>query len=45
MDTATSYMRAQGECLEEHLLDVPKRVRDMVEYGVHHGAAIALTVV
>jgi hypothetical protein len=43
MVTATGYMRAQGERLEEHLLDVPKHISDAVEYGVRRGATIALT--
>jgi hypothetical protein len=32
---------ARGKRLEERLLDVPERVRDAVEYGVHRGAAVA----
>jgi hypothetical protein len=43
MDTATGYVHARGEHLEEHLLDVPERIKDAVEYGVHHGAVVALT--
>jgi hypothetical protein len=36
-------VHTRGERLEECLLDVPKHVRDVVEYGVHRGATIALT--
>jgi hypothetical protein len=42
IDTTAGYMRAWGECLEERLLDIPERVRDAVEYDIHHGAIIAL---
>jgi hypothetical protein len=42
-DATTSYVRARGEHLEECLLDVPEHFRDVVEYGVHRGAAVALT--
>jgi hypothetical protein len=42
MDTTTGYMHAWGECPDERLLDIPEHVRDVVEYGVHHGAIIAL---
>jgi hypothetical protein len=34
-------VHARGEHLEECLLDIPKHVRDTVEYGVHHRAAVA----
>jgi hypothetical protein len=37
-------MRAWGEHLKEHLLDIPERVRDTVEYDIHCGATIALVV-
>jgi hypothetical protein len=42
VDTTADYMRVRGKCLEERLLDIPERVRDVVEYSVHHGAAVAL---
>jgi hypothetical protein len=42
-DATTSYVRARGEHLEECLLDVPEHFRDVVENGVHRGAAVALT--
>jgi hypothetical protein len=29
---------------EERLLDIPKRVRDTVELGIHRGVAVALMV-
>jgi hypothetical protein len=29
---------------EEHLLDLPNRVRDAVELGIHRGATVALMV-
>jgi hypothetical protein len=44
MDTTTSYVCARGERSKERLLDVPESVRDVVEYGVHHGAVVALEV-
>jgi hypothetical protein len=42
VDTAIDYMHIRGKCLEEHLLDVFERVRDVVEYSVHRGVAVAL---
>jgi hypothetical protein len=39
---AMVYMRARGERLEERLLDIPERVRGVVEYDVHRGVAVAL---
>jgi hypothetical protein len=41
-DSAAVYMRAQGERLEERLLNIPEQVQGMVEYGIHQGAAVAL---
>jgi hypothetical protein len=38
------YVHARGGSREERLLDIPNRVRDTVEFGVHHGAAVALMV-
>jgi hypothetical protein len=35
-------MRTKGECLEERLLDILEHVRDVEEYGVQRGAAVAL---
>lgn len=43
-DVAAGYVRARGEHLEEHLLDVPEHVRDAVEFDVHRGAAVALAI-
>ena len=43
-DAAAGYVHARGGSREEHLLDIPNRVRDAVEFGVHRGAAVALTV-
>jgi hypothetical protein len=40
----TGYVHAHSGNREEHLLDIPNRVQDAVELGVHHGAAVALTV-
>jgi hypothetical protein len=42
MDTTTGYMHAWGKRLGKCLLDIPKHVRDVVEYGVHRGAIVAL---
>jgi hypothetical protein len=39
------HVHARGESREERLLDIPNRVRDTVEFGVHRGAAVALSVV
>jgi hypothetical protein len=38
------YVHAHGVNREECLLDLPNRVRDVVELDIHHGAAVALTV-
>jgi hypothetical protein len=39
------YVYACGMSQEERLLDIPNRVRDAVELGIHRGAAVALMVV
>jgi hypothetical protein len=44
VDTAAGHVHARGVNWEKHLLDVPNRVRDVVELGIHHGAVVALTV-
>jgi hypothetical protein len=44
VDTATGYMCALGELLEERLLDIPERIKDAVEYGVHSGVTVTLVV-
>jgi hypothetical protein len=44
-DTVAGHVHARGAKREERLLDVPNRVRDVVELGIHHGAVVALTVV
>jgi hypothetical protein len=41
-DIAVGYVCARVERLKECLLDIPERIRDAVEYGIHRGAAIAL---
>jgi hypothetical protein len=41
-DTVAGYMHVRGERLEECLIDIPERVRDVVKYGVHCGAVVAL---
>jgi hypothetical protein len=41
-DAAMVYMHARGERLEKRLLNIPEHVRGVVEYGVHHGATVAL---
>jgi predicted NAD/FAD-binding protein len=38
------YVYACGMSQEECLLDIPNRVRDAVELGIHRGAAAALMV-
>jgi hypothetical protein len=43
-DAVAGYIHARGGSREECLLDIPNRVRDAVEFGVHHGVAVALTV-
>lgn len=39
---AADYVRARGRSQEERLLDIPKCVRDAMEFGVHRGVAVAL---
>jgi broad specificity phosphatase PhoE len=43
-NAAMEYVHARGANREERLLDLPNRVRDMVELVIHRGAAVALTV-
>jgi hypothetical protein len=35
-------MRSWDKRIEERLLDIPERIRGVVEYGVQHGVVIAL---
>lgn len=44
IDTAAGYVRARGERRVDRLLDIPKRVKDTVEHGVHHRAVVVLAV-
>ncbi|XP_066380882.1 uncharacterized protein [Miscanthus floridulus] len=41
-DVADGFVRVPGGRREERLLDIPERVRDVVELGVHRGASVAL---
>jgi hypothetical protein len=43
VNAVVGYIHARGGSREERLLDIPNRIRDAVEFGVHHGAAVALT--
>jgi hypothetical protein len=43
-DAAAGYVHARSANREERLLDLPNRVRDAVELGIHRGAVVALTV-
>ena len=43
-DAVAGYVHARGESREERLLNIPNSIRDAVEFGVHRGAAVALTV-
>jgi hypothetical protein len=43
-NVAEGYIHTYGGRWEECLLDIPNRVRDAVEFGVHRGATVALTV-
>jgi hypothetical protein len=38
------YVHAHGVNWEERLLDLPNHVWDTMELGIHHRAAVALTV-
>jgi hypothetical protein len=42
VDITIGYVCARGERLKECLLDIPERIRDVVEYGIHRGAGVAL---
>lgn len=44
VDEAARFIHARGGSHMERLLDIPDRVRDAVVFGVHRGAATALTV-
>jgi hypothetical protein len=44
VNTAAGYMHACDANQEEHLLDLPNRIQDTVELGIHRGAVVALTV-
>jgi hypothetical protein len=44
-DAMVGYVHAHDGSWEECLLNIPNRVRDAVEFGVHYGAAVSLTVV
>jgi hypothetical protein len=44
MDGVIGYVHARDGDQKERLLDIPNRVRDAVELGVHRGAMVALTV-
>jgi hypothetical protein len=44
MDVLVGYVHARGGYREECLLDIPNRVQDAVELGIHRGAAVALMV-
>jgi hypothetical protein len=41
-DNAADYVHARGRRREERLLDIPERVRDVVEFGIHRGTTDAL---
>jgi hypothetical protein len=43
-DATAGYVHDRNVNREERLLDIPNRVRDAVELGIHHGATVALTV-
>jgi hypothetical protein len=43
-DVVAGFIHARGVNREERLLDLPNRVQDAVELGIHCGAAVALTV-
>jgi hypothetical protein len=40
-DAVAGYVHARVRKREEHHLDIPTRVQDAVEFGVHRGAAVA----
>lgn len=43
-DQATRFVRVRGRNCDMRLLDVPNRVREAVEFGVHWGAIVALAI-
>ena len=43
-NTVVDAVNAHGSLINAHLHDVPARVREIALHGVHHGAAVALTV-
>jgi hypothetical protein len=44
VDAVVVFIHARDVNQEERLLDLPNRVWDAVELGIHHGVAVALTV-
>ena len=40
--TATESVNARGDTVAACLQDIPNRVREVAEHGVHRGAAVAL---
>jgi predicted NAD/FAD-binding protein len=45
IDAAVGYVHTHGGNQEEHLLDIPNHVWDVVQLSIHRGVAVALTVV
>ena len=43
-NAAADVVNARGSPIAAHLQDVPVHVREIALHGVHHGAAVALTV-
>jgi hypothetical protein len=43
-NAAARYVHAHGGDRDERLLDIPNHVQDMVELGILHKVAVALTV-
>jgi hypothetical protein len=44
VDAMVGYVHAHGRSWEQCLLNIPNRIRDVGEFGVHRGAVVALMV-
>jgi hypothetical protein len=44
VDSMTRSIRARGATRLQHLFDISSHVQNVVDLGIHHGVAIALTI-
>jgi hypothetical protein len=44
VDRATRFIRAWGRNQRSHLLDIPERVREVMEFGIHRGTVTAFAI-